>query len=212
MAARRLLDFICRNRQLIPAGTGWLERVAAVPQRWMQMEALTGHYLMNGNGPLEVIKSPVAHKHSLARSLPVRLRQLQRCIPNVRSGTGWAAPVCGGPTALFNLWGTSGPHGCVCGEGWPSWSSGNKLRRDGWLRWLWACWEGDDRTEVCEKAAKIPCSSNSNIPVTSGYHFLSTGLPRPAWSPFFFSQIKDTFLIILCQQFSPPPPFFSFLN
>lgn len=45
------------------------------------MEALTGHYLMNGNGPLEVIKSPVAHKHSLARSLPGRLRQSQRCIP-----------------------------------------------------------------------------------------------------------------------------------
>lgn len=115
-----------------------------------------------------------------------------------------------GPTALFNLWGTSGPHGCVCSEGWPSWSSGNKLRRDGWLRWLWACCESDDWTEACEKAAKISCSSNSNIPVTSGYHFLSTGLLRPAWSPFFSSQIKDTFLIILCQHFSPHPLFFIF--
>lgn len=45
----------------------------------MQMEALTGHYLMNGNGPLEVIKSPVAHKHSLALSqsaLPVTVAAL----------------------------------------------------------------------------------------------------------------------------------------
>lgn len=28
------------------------------------MEVLTGHYLMNGNGPLDIIKSPVAHKHT----------------------------------------------------------------------------------------------------------------------------------------------------
>lgn len=165
---------------------------------------------MNGNGPLEVIKSPVAHKHSLARSLPVRFDSCSAAYRMYGQAPAEPPRCVAGPTALFNLWGTSGPHGCVCSEGWPSWSSGNKLRRDGWLRWLWACCESDDWTEACEKAAKISCSSNSNIPVTSGYHFLSTGLLRPAWSPFFSSQIKDTFLIILCQHFSPPPPFFHF--
>lgn len=30
----------------------------------MQMDVLTGHYLMNRNGPLDIIKSPVAHKQT----------------------------------------------------------------------------------------------------------------------------------------------------
>lgn len=35
------------------------------------MEVLTGHYLMNLNGPLDIIKSPVAHKQTLPLCLSV---------------------------------------------------------------------------------------------------------------------------------------------
>lgn len=49
----------------------------------MQMEVLTGHYLMNGNGPLDIIKSPVAHKHtpspSPSPSLPLPLSDADSC-------------------------------------------------------------------------------------------------------------------------------------